>query len=104
MASLRVVALACLLAALQVRFGSRAVQRRLLEEGTLCRPGGAAAGGTLHPPPDDPLRPLPLMQAVPAAAVVPAGCPANAAAVTETPEQLQQAVDKVTTFRECQGL
>lgn len=44
------------------------------------------------------------MQAVPAAAVVPAGCPANAAAVTETPEQLQAAVDKVTTFRECRPL
>jgi len=38
------------------------------------------------------------MQAAPAAAAVPNGCPTNAPVVTESAEQLQQAVERVTTF------
>ncbi|KAI7845488.1 hypothetical protein COHA_001035 [Chlorella ohadii] len=41
---------------------------------------------------------LAALQAAPAAAAVPNGCPTNAPVVTESAEQLQQAVERVTTF------
>lgn len=51
-----------------------------------------------HFPAPPPTVRLPSSQAAPAAAVVPADCLADAPVVTESAEQLQQAVERVTTF------